>query len=166
MISLKSAALAAALAGLAVSSAGEEFNIWGQGGDPLLEKYEELFDKPFPSRSFDAFNRLRPFADVQEFNRQFDLRAAGVWSRVDEEPGRVLLLVSLPDSAGRALDVSVEGRMVRFRMGTPDPVAIGPWRFRSARPRQRELPVPAAANASGAQVFREGDLVRVIFPRK
>jgi len=161
--------LAAALlaGGLAASAAPADpwRELWGDGEDPTATKYEELFGQPYRPRPFDLFNRSRPFYEVQEFNRAFDLRVAGVSWRVDDVPDGVVLSIYWPGSAAEPLDVTVERGFVRARP-SPAPQRNGAYRFYAADSRQVEVPIPEAARGESAKMSREADVIRVHFDRK
>lgn len=140
-----------------------DLNAWGS--DPLRDKYEELFDRKYPARSYDWFNRSHPFEDVQNFNREFELRAAGVSQRVEEAGGQVALIVDWPGSAALALDVSVDGGLVRLKPAPAAAESSGKYRFRAANAQQLETPVPPHAKEGSAKVTRAGDSIRVAFDR-
>lgn len=170
MSRLAAAALAAAALGSAVfagaSEPGPWRRLWGWGSDPARDKYEELFDSRYPSRPYDPFNRSMPFEDVQHFNRQFDLRAAGASQRVLEQDGTVTLVIEWPGSAALPLDVAVAEGLVRVVPGRPDGETPSGYRFRARRSRELSTPVPARAKASSAKISREGDAIRVAFERE
>lgn len=147
------------------SDPGPMRRLFGWGSDPLRDKYEELFDQKFPARGYDPFNRLRPFDDVQAFNRAFDQRTDGV-SRLEERTDtQVVLTVTWPGSADQAIDVDVRNGLVRLvpSRGTE---AAGKWRFRSAMSQEVELEVPKDAAGTTARVTREGDRFRIVFDRR
>lgn len=159
-------ALALSLAAPArASDPGVQRRLFGWGSDPLRDKYEELFDQKFPARGYDPFNRLRPFDDVQAFNRAFDQRTDGVSNLVERTDQQVVMTVTWPGSADQAIDVDVRNGLVRLvpSRGTE---ATGRWRFRSAMSRQVELEVPKDAAGTTAKVSREGDQFRIAFERR
>lgn len=158
----------AVLCAAAVSAAPPDQwrQLWGHGEDPTATKYEELFGQPYQPRPFDIFNRSHPFYEVQEFNRAFDLRAAGVSWKVDEAADGLVLSIYWPGSAAKPLDVAVERGFVRARPSPPPPEQNGAYRFYAADSRQIQVPVPDAAKADTAKMSREGDVVRVRFDRK
>ena len=137
--------------------------IWGWGQDPLHDKYEERFDKPFQPLPYDVFHRMHPFYEVQAFNREFDRRAAGVTTRVEGGPSGVNLLVVWPGSGAQAVDVKVERGLVRF--ASQPPPAASPYHFRAGRAQALDVPVPPGADPKTAHVTRDGDVIRVAFSR-
>ena len=161
------AALVLGLLGPArASDPGPWRSLEGWGSDPLRDKYEELFDRPYPARSYDWFNRSHPFEDVRNFNREFDLRAAGVSQRVEESDNQVALVVTWPGSAELPLNVTVDGGVVRLAPAAAAAENSGKYRFRAANAQQLETPVPPHAKDGTAKVTRDGDSIRVAFDRE
>ena len=146
------------------SEPGPWRRLWGWGPDPARDKYEELFDAEYPRRSYDPFNRSFPFEDVRNFNRQFDLRAAGVSQTVKEEGTSVTLSVLWPGSGAQGLEVLVQEGAVRLTPEGADEPA-GRFRFRARGASQLFVPVPLGARSATARISRSGDEVRVVFDR-
>ncbi len=160
------ACLAAAGRAAAQSQYDPWRQIWGYGQDPLRAKYQELFDEPFPARPYDLFHRGHPFYEVQQFNRAFDLRTAGVSWQVDESQKGLTLSVYWPGSAEKTLDVKIAHGLVRVLPSPRTSYHNGPYRFYAAESRAIEVPVPNEADASSARVTRAGDLIRVDFDKR
>lgn len=128
--------------------------------DPLHEKYEELFDKPFPHPTPQHFSTNQPMADVAKYDLEFEGTAVpGAKVASESGSGWTALALELPDSAGKEVAVSADERAVRLKVRRPQP----PSRYRFFRSDELVFPLPPGADPATARLERDGDRVRVTF---
>jgi hypothetical protein len=131
--------------------------------DPLHDKYEELFGAPFPNRPRRHFATDRPFDDVQKFDLAFDNGSVrGTRTETESANGEHAVSMLVPDSAGKAVEVSADEQTVRVSVARP----ASPRRYRPARPEELYAALPAGADPGTARVVRDGDWVRINFKSK
>lgn len=128
--------------------------------DPLHDKYEDLFGKPFPNAGRQHFETNHPFADVKKYELAFE-QAAVTGARADgvSGSGRHAVSVQLPDSTGKPVSVETDEASIRLTIARPG----GPHRYRVYPSDQVVLPLPAGADPGTARVTRDGDWVRITF---
>jgi hypothetical protein len=128
--------------------------------DPLHDKYEELFGDAFPSRPSRHFATDRPFDDVQKYDIALEASAIrGARTETASANGEHALSVLVPDSAGKAVEVSADEKTVRIAVVRPAPSR----RYRRMRPEELYAALPAGADPRTARVVRDGDWIRVNF---
>ncbi len=131
--------------------------------DPLHEKYEELFNAPFPNRSPQHFAVARPFSDVQKYDIAFDATAVpGARTEVESGGGKHAVSMQLPDSAGKPVEVRTEDHSVVLSVRPKVPVR----RYRMYKSEEKVIPLPPDADPDSARVVRDGDWVRIQFKSK
>lgn len=133
---------------------------WEPWRDPLHDKYEELFGRPFPNRGLQHFYTGRPFSDVKKYELAFE-QAAVTGARADtvSAGGNHAVSVQLPESAGKPVSVEADEASIRLTIARPG----GPHRYRVYPSDQVVLPLPAGADPGTARVTRDGDWVRITF---
>jgi hypothetical protein len=128
--------------------------------DPLHEKYEDLFGKPYPNPGRQHFDTARPFADVKKFGLAFDETAVpGARAETESAAGMTAVSLQLPDSAGRAVAVRTEDKVIALSVDRPLPAR----RYRLYRSDEVVVPLPPGADPDTARVVRDGDWVRIKF---
>lgn len=130
--------------------------LWEPWPDPLHEKYEELFGRPFPNAGRQHYETDHPFDDVKKYQLAFE-QAAIPGIRSLGSPREVVL--DLPGSAGKTIAVKADDRTVRVTVAPP----AAPRRYRVYRPEELVLPLPSGADPDTARVTRDGDRVRITF---
>lgn len=129
--------------------------------DPLHVEYEELFGEPYPAYRDGPrpLRPMRPFEDVEAFNRAFDRVTSGVRASVSRTAERVVLRVELPGSSGRPLEVRADSRWVR--LSSRPAATSSAWRV--SRGGEHWVPLPEQADFRSAEARREGDVVEITF---
>lgn len=131
--------------------------------DPLHDKYEELFGEPWPEPGFHQFSPTKPFSEVRKFNAAFDLRgAAGARVETRAVDGRERLEILLPGSAGRTLEVRVDGEKVAISLPSTAP----PARWRVRRSEEHLVPLPRDVDMDTVVVECDRDAVVVNYERR
>lgn len=128
--------------------------------DPLHEKYEDLFGKPFPNPTGQHFSTSQPMADVAKYELEFEGTAVpGARVRSETGAGWTALDLELPDSTGKEVSVRADERAVRLTVERPRP----PNRYRFFRSDELVVPLPPGADPATARMERDGDRVRITF---
>lgn len=128
--------------------------------DPLHEKYEELFGKPFPNPSSRHFSTGRPFSDTKKYELEFDATAVpGARAETESAAGAHAVSLELPDSADKAVAVKADDKGIRLTVSSPQAAR----RYRVYRSEELLLPLPDGADPATARVVRDGDWVRIKF---
>lgn len=134
-----------------------------QWPDPLHEKYEDLFGKPFPNPTGQHFSTSRPMADVRKYELEFE-QTAVPGARVERQAGTgwTALSLELPGSADKEVSVRADDRKVRVTVARP----VTASRYRVYPSEDLYFPLPADADPATARVERDGDRVRITFAAK
>ncbi len=131
-----------------------------QWPDPLHEKYEDLFDKPFPNPTRQHFSTSRPMADVTKYELALEQTAVpGARVKSESGAGWHALALELPDSSGKEVSVRADDKAVRLTVERPQAAS----RYRFFRSDDLVLPLPPGADPASARVERDGDRVRITF---
>lgn len=132
---------------------------WEPWGDPLHEKYEELFGKPFPNAGRQHFETDHPFDDVKKYQLAFE-QAAVAGARVETLNREVTL--DLPGSAGKALAIEADDKNIRLTVARYHAAR----RYQISPEEQVVLPLPAGADPGTARMTRDGDRIRITFQER
>lgn len=128
--------------------------------DPLRDKYEELFGRPYPNPGRQHFATSRPFSDVKKFEHAFDAIAVqGARAESESAAGLHAISLQLPDSAGRQVAVRPADGSVALSVARSLPAR----RYRVYRSDEVVVPLPPGADPDTARVQRDGDWVRIKF---
>lgn len=134
--------------------------LWEPWPDPLHEKYEELFGRPFPNAGRQHFETNHPFDDVKKYQLAFEQAAVpGARAETVSGEGRHAVSLQLPDSAGKPVSVEADEKHIRLTVARPG----GPHRYRVYPSDKLVLPLPPGADPGTARVSRDGDWVRITF---
>lgn len=132
---------------------------WEPWGDPLHEKYAELFGKPFPNAGRQHFETDHPFDDVKKYQLAFE-QAAVTGARSDSAGKEVSL--DLPGSAGKALSIEADDNNIRLTVARHS----APRRYQIYPGEQVVLPLPQGADPATARMTRDGDRIRITFQER
>ena len=133
---------------------------WEPWRDPLHEKYEELFGRPFPNAGRQHYETDHPLDDVKKYQLAFEQAAvSGARSSRSSSEGRSEVSLEVPGSAGKAIAVEADERNIRLTVARPSPAR----RYRVYPDEELVLPLPTGADPGTARVTRDGDWVRITF---
>jgi HSP20 family molecular chaperone IbpA len=131
--------------------------------DPLQDGYEELFGAPFPNPGLQHFDADRPFSDVTKYDLAFSqIALPGTHAETESGGGEYAVALRLPRSEGKDVEVATDEQSIRLSVTRPAEAS----RYRSYRPEETVVPLPAGADPSTARVERDGDWVRIKFRSK
>lgn len=158
-------------------------------GAPIpFKDFDELFDDRFFGRRFD------PFAEMLELQKRFDSRLSqdqkslfsrswddwfsdrmglsAIEAKTKETDKEVVMELRIPGIDRDSLNIDVNESRVRVAYDAKDVQnkkdGSGREYFRSESIRHFEkvMPVPENADGRGSRIEREGDVVKIIFPRR